>query len=301
VPDLFAGRPSTAFFRLAGGGPVKVTGKLAGGGRFEQEVEPREAPLAAIDHLWARARIADMEDEFRGSRSEAVKKEIVAISIRHTVLTRFTAFVVTDDQVVNAGGSRRTVVQPVEMPAEWEMDPMAGVPLTRARGLVLSSPVRAASAYPAAGTSRMPAVKAQASGAMGRFPGKLMDALIRRSPQEETATTEQRERVRQALEAFLRAFTAAKAGGARPAQLEQARVELLRTLGESLAIATAVPLLQAFLRGAAVELVAALTAGAADSALFARHAHVLDEALEQAGPALGAANAPPGSFWESSI
>ena len=124
VPDLFAGRPSTVFFRLSGG-PVKVTGKLAGGGRFEQEIEAREAPLAAIDHLWARARIADMEDEFRGSRSDAVKKEIVAISIRHTVLTRFTAFVVTDDQVVNAGGSRRTVVQPVEMPAEWEMDPMA--------------------------------------------------------------------------------------------------------------------------------------------------------------------------------
>ena len=299
VPDLFAGRPSTVFFRLSGG-PVKVTGKLAGGGRFEQEIAAREAPLAAIDHLWARARIADMEDEFRGSRSDAVKKEIVAISIRHTVLTRFTAFVVTDDQVVNAGGSRRTVVQPVEMPAEWEMDPMAGIPLTRARGLVLSSPVRAASTYPAGGTSRMPTVKAQASGAMGRFPGKLMDALIRRPPRDEAATAEQREKVQQALEAFLRAFAAAKAGAA-AAQLEQARIELLRALGESLAIATAVPLLQAFLRGAAVELVAALTASAADSALFARHARALDEAREQARAALGVANAPAGSFWESSI
>ena len=299
VPDLFAGRPSTVFFRLSGG-PVKVTGKLAGGGRFEQEIAAREAPLAAIDHLWARARIADMEDEFRGSRSEAVKKEIIAISIRHTVLTRFTAFVVTDDQVVNAGGSRRTVVQPVEMPAEWEMDPMAGIPLTRARGLVLSSPVRAASTYPAGGTSRMPTVKAQASGAMGRFPGKLMDALIRRPPRDEAATAEQREKVQQALEAFLRAFAAAKAGAA-AAQLEQARIELLRALGESLAIATAVPLLQAFLRGAAVELVVALTASAADSALFARHARALDEAREQARAALGVANAPAGSFWESSI
>ena len=117
----------------------------------------------------------------------------------------------------------------------------------------------------------MPTVKAQASSAMGRFPGKLMDALIRRPPRDEAATAEQREKVQQALEAFLRAFTAAKAGAA-AAQLEQARIELLRALGESLAIATAVPLLQAFLRGAAVELVAALTAAAADSALFARHA-----------------------------
>src|SRR5207253_4453279 len=102
------------------------------------------------------------------------------------------------------------------------------------------------------------------------------------------------------FEAFLRAFAAAKAGAA-AAQLEQARIELLRALGESLAIATAVPLLQAFLRGAAVELVAALTASAADSALFARHARALDEAREQARAALGAANAPAGSFWESSI
>ena len=147
----------------------------------------------------------------------------------------------------------------------------------------------------------MPAVKGQASGAMGRFPAELMDALIRRAPRDEAATAEQREKVQQALEAFLRAFTAAKAGAAGAAELEQARVDLLRALGGSLAIATAVPLLQAFLRGSAVELVAALTAGAADAALFARHVRALEEALEQARAALGAANAPPGSFWESSI
>ena len=297
IPDLFAGRPSTVLFRFAGG-PLKVAGKLAGGGRFEQEIEPREAPLAAIDHLWARARIADLEDEFRASRSEATKQEIVAISMRHTVLTRFTAFVVTDDQVVNAGGSRRTVVQPVEMPAEWQMDPTAGI----SRGVVLSSPVlRAASTYPAGGMSRMPAAKAQASGAMDRFTGKLMEALVRRPPRDEEATVEQRERVRQALEAFLRAFTAARSGTVGAAELEKVRIDLLRILGESLAIATAVPLLQAFLRGAVVELVAALRAGAADPAVFARHARALEEARAQARAALGEANAPAGSFWESSI
>src|SRR5437762_4820540 len=226
VPDLFAGRPSTVFFRLSGG-PVKVTGKLADGGRFEQQIEAREAPLAAIDHLWARARITDLEDEFRASRSEAAKKEIVAISIRHTVLTRFTAFVVTDDQVVNAGASRRTVVQPVEMPAEWEMDPAAVLSRgpAHAQGIALSAPLRAGSAHPTAGSSRMPAVKAQASGAMGRFPGKLMAALIRRPPREETATAEQREKVRRALEAFLRAFTAARSGGTSAGELETARID----------------------------------------------------------------------------
>src|SRR5947199_10391108 len=146
----------------------------------------------------------------------------------------------------------------------------------------------------------MPTDKAQVSVAMGRFPGKLMDALIRRPPRDEAATAEQREKVQQALEAFLRAFAAAKAGAA-AAQLEQARIELLRALGESLAIATAVPLLQAFLRGAAVELVAAVAAGAADAALYARHARLLEAGRDQARVALGEAGAPAGSFWEASI
>jgi len=134
IPDLFAGRASSAFFRTAGGRTkVKITGRLPDGGKFEQEVEAREAPLAAIDHLWARARIADLEDEFRATRSEAARKAIVELSIRHTVLTRFTAFVVVDDAVVNAGGQRRTVVQPVEMPADWEMQQ----PMLNVRGPIL--------------------------------------------------------------------------------------------------------------------------------------------------------------------
>src|SRR5207253_8531867 len=59
IPDLFAGRAAAAFFRL-GGGRAKIKGRFADGSPFEQELEAREAPLAAIDHLWARARIIDL-------------------------------------------------------------------------------------------------------------------------------------------------------------------------------------------------------------------------------------------------
>src|SRR2546429_3476922 len=157
IPDLFAGRAAATFFRL-GGPRVKITGRFADGSQFEQELEAREAPLGAIDHLWARARIVDLEDEFRASRSGAVKKEIVALSIRHTVLTRFTAFVVVDDEVVNQGGTRRTVVQPVEMPADWEMTQvMAG-----GGPAVLSAPfARGPQRAPLKAMGRMPAATAQ--------------------------------------------------------------------------------------------------------------------------------------------
>lgn len=297
IPDLFAGRPATAFFRL-GGGKVKVSGKLAGGGRFEEEIEPRAAPLAAIDHLWARARIADLEDEFRASHSEAAKKEIVALSIRHTVLTRFTAFVAADDQVVNSAGRPRTVVQPVEMPADWEMQPFAQ-PL---HATVPSRPV-----YPAGAPNRtramshMPPVKAQASSPVTGIAGRLMDALVRRPPRVEPPTEAQREKVRDALEAFFRVFGAARAGTAGSKELEQARVELLRALGESLPIAAAVPLLQAFLRGPAVDLVAALASGRPDPALFARYDRPLQEAFEQARGAVDTTMPGAGQFWESTI
>jgi len=128
-----------------------------------------------------------------------------------------------------------------------------------------------------------------------------MEKLIGKLSPEKAATAAEREKVRQALEAFLRTFVAARDGRAGAQELEQARLDLLRALGESLAIATAVPLLQAFLRAAAVELVAAVGAGAAAPALYARHARMLEAARDETRAALGEAGAQAGSFWEASI
>jgi len=295
VPDLFAGRAATAFFRTAGS-RVRVTGRFADGSKFEQELEPRPAPLSAIDHLWARARVADLEDEFRGARSDSVKAQIVALSIRHSVLTRFTAFVLVDDEVVSPTGQRRTVVQPVEMPAEWQM-PAGGAPLGRAVGTVLRS-AAVPGLRPATAMAGLPEAKAQAG-----FPHRLMQKLSGRltAAPEPPATEAERLRAYQALCAFLRTLDDARSGSADAQALEQARQELLRALGASLAIATAVPLLQAFLRGAAVEIVAALQAGAADRSLHERHSPALRRACDEALRVLHGANPPAGNFWESSI
>jgi hypothetical protein len=203
--------------------------------------------------------------------------------------------------VVNQGGTRRTVVQPVEMPADWEM----GQTMPVGRPMVLSAPLaRGPGRVPFKAMRRMPAAMAQAAGiktTMGSVPRQLMQKLMGKHPAETPATTAEREKVRQALEAFLKAFVAVRDGRGGALELEQARVDLLRALGESLPIATAVPLLQAYLRAAAVDLVAAVAAGGADPALYARHAPMLEAALNQARGALGEAGAPAGSFWEASI
>ncbi|MCA1828346.1 MAG: VIT and VWA domain-containing protein [Myxococcales bacterium] len=287
VPDLFAGRASTAFFRF-GGGRVNVTGRFADGTKYAETLEPREAPLAAIDHLWARARVVDLEDEFRATHAEKVKKEIIALSIRYTVLTRFTAFIVIDPEVVADGGKRRTVVQPVEMPAGW-----AGQqPLVMARGpMIPRTDMMTGPRAPARAPPPMAAAKTR-SGGMARSMRFLGPPA--RKPAAEIATPAQIERVREALEAFVAAFKARKLE-----DLEAARMELMKALGDALVIATAVPLLQAFLRSAAVEIIGALKAGAAPS-VFDKHEPALQAALDEARAPLGVKK-PAGAFWEASI
>jgi Ca-activated chloride channel homolog len=153
IPDLFAGRATTAFFQLKKTGSVRVSGKFADAKEFEETVEGWEADLPAIAHLWARARVTDLEDRFRlESAAQAdIRKQIVELAVKHNLLTRFTAFVVVDEsEVVNKDGTRKKIVQPVEMPAQWEMDmhtlsaPQMPMPASQSltqSGAIIGSPI----------------------------------------------------------------------------------------------------------------------------------------------------------------
>jgi len=126
VPDLFAGRAVTAFLVGRNLKNVRVRMRSAVGAPGDAasrdmslNVSAEEIDMPAIAHLWARARITDLEDRFR--LGEKVKQEIIDLSVKHTLLTRFTAFVVIDEsEVVNEKGEYRSVVQPVDMPDLWE-------------------------------------------------------------------------------------------------------------------------------------------------------------------------------------
>ena len=67
-------------------------------------------PLNAVAQLWAKQYIGELEDLFRiDERSrESIRKQVIQLSISHSVLTRFTAFVVVDDkEIVNTSGQMR--------------------------------------------------------------------------------------------------------------------------------------------------------------------------------------------------
>lgn len=125
VPAVFAGAPVTVYLRClerpAPGQTVTVHGRLpAGTATALTVVVDAATPGVDLEAAWARARIRDLEDRYAaGEATPALEREIVATSLRHRVLSRFTAFVAIDRQVVNPGGTPRGIVQPVEPPAGW--------------------------------------------------------------------------------------------------------------------------------------------------------------------------------------
>lgn len=280
VPDLFAGRAATAFF-TGDVAHVRVRGKLAGGGTFDERVTAREVALPAIAQLWARARVTDLEDRFR--LGEDVRKEIIDISVRHSVLTRFTAFVVVDEsEIVNPTGQGRTVVQPVEMPAEWEMDKEECRPA--APPAVISFHCEEAA----------PLELYRATSRARRMPGP---AKPKAAPEPKVSKAE-REAVRKAIEKLSAALEAARAAfdrGALPSAgpIEEARQELLEALADG-EIGSELPELQRFLRSTLVEFLAAL--GAADPA----GARGIWDRVEKEWALVNAPNSS-GKFWEASV
>lgn len=142
IPDLFAGRASTCFFKFKPGkkAQLKIKGKMSGGGKFEVTVKPQTMSLNAIAQLWAKQHIIDLEDRFRApshghvslnpfdwnkkkaASPDAIKAQIIEIAVKHSLLTKFTAFVVVDhSEIVNSSGKTKQVVQPVQNPEAWDM------------------------------------------------------------------------------------------------------------------------------------------------------------------------------------
>jgi len=312
VPDLFAGRAATVFLRVKKGKTITVTGKYSDGKAFKETVKPGEIDLPAIAHLWARTRVTDLEDRFRlGSGDQnKIREEIIALAIRHTLLTRFTSFVVVDEsEIVNKTGEVHKVVQPVHTPAQWEMKQEEcekrsgrGAP---GGGMAMNQCVSADAGMappppPAPACKPSPAPqRAKSKKMFGLFGGKDDEEIgVEKEP---TASASELKSFEKAVEALKKALDAAKAElekGKVPAAkaIEKARKALIQELSGSV-LGTKLGLLQRLLRSGLLELVAALEAkGASAGALLP----ALDRCLQSLGEAVREGNGVP-KFWESTI
>jgi hypothetical protein len=152
IPDLFEGRTADCFlkFSTANGAEPKfrIKGKRIDGKEFVEVVDGKKVELDAVARLWAREYVRELEDSFRiaTTNPDRIRKQIIELSIKYSILTKFTAFAAVDEEeIVNNSGSLRSVVQPVHMPDQWqEMD---GAPMTLAQSI--------AHRLPAAGCSNI--------------------------------------------------------------------------------------------------------------------------------------------------
>ncbi|OBF94382.1 hypothetical protein A5791_00635 [Mycobacterium sp. 852002-51163_SCH5372311] len=123
-PDAFAGVPCviSGRYRCTKSRPaatLRVEGATQDG-PFSAALPARVAPNAvAVQKIWARAVVRDLEDEYASGRGdEYLTERIVAHSVRFGVLSRFTAFVAVDPQRTDVEPLVE-VLQPVETPYGW--------------------------------------------------------------------------------------------------------------------------------------------------------------------------------------
>jgi Ca-activated chloride channel family protein len=101
---------------------LTITASLPGGKPWNQTVPLRVQAHPALRPVWARDMIQELETRYVAERNADLEPEILSLSLKHGVLSRFTAYVAIDrSEAVNAGGEARRIVQPVDVPSGWEM------------------------------------------------------------------------------------------------------------------------------------------------------------------------------------
>jgi Ca-activated chloride channel homolog len=121
IPDLFASRPIVVFGKYRGGatGTIEITG-TTGGGPYHASVPVSSANLdtrhAALRHLWARTRIAELSDFGPSTPTDERVQEITSLGLTYGLLTRYTSFIAVHEVARNTSGAD-DVDQPLPLPA----------------------------------------------------------------------------------------------------------------------------------------------------------------------------------------
>jgi Ca-activated chloride channel family protein len=122
VPDLFASRPIVVFgkWRGAAGGSIEISGKT-GRGLYQTSiaVSPIRSHVshAALRHLWARTRIANLADFGPHAPAEDRIAEITSLGLTYGLLTKYTSFIAVHEIVRRTTEGADDVDQPLPLPA----------------------------------------------------------------------------------------------------------------------------------------------------------------------------------------
>ncbi len=132
VPDVFSTRPIVVMGRYSRPGRVKLelSGRL-GGAPWARTIEvdlSAKPDAPSLTSLWARRKVDDlMREDWMALQSPAanaterrtessLKDQIIALALKHSIMTQYTSFVAVEKKIVNIGGKQRTVAVPVDLP-----------------------------------------------------------------------------------------------------------------------------------------------------------------------------------------
>jgi Ca-activated chloride channel family protein len=121
IPDLFASRPIVVFGKWRGaiGGSIEISGHT-GRGKFQTSIPvvPANADPshAALRHLWARTRIANLSDFGPATPSLDRIGEITSLGLTYSLLTKYTSFIAVHEVVRRTSGDADDVNQPLPLP-----------------------------------------------------------------------------------------------------------------------------------------------------------------------------------------
>lgn len=120
-PDLLAQRPVILFGKWRGPvtGTIELRGKTGLGDYASSldvsTVQPEEGNRA-LRYLWARSRIAELSDYGSSNVSEDCVKQITALGLKYSLLTRYTSFIAVREEVRNPLGTAQDVKQALPLP-----------------------------------------------------------------------------------------------------------------------------------------------------------------------------------------
>jgi Ca-activated chloride channel homolog len=144
--DLFASHALVVHGRFYGDAkaPVVIRGTVGDAPIeipvTERRVTTADAPSGLLQTLWARSKIASLEEDLWRASEPAVAKEITRMGLEHRLATRFTSFVAVDDSRVTGDGDPATIVQPTGEPEDLDTEAAGGTYLR------LTGPLRGAPA-----------------------------------------------------------------------------------------------------------------------------------------------------------
>jgi Ca-activated chloride channel family protein len=131
IPDLFASRPIVVFGKWRGaiGGSIEISGRT-GRGAYQTSIPVvpanADANHAALRHLWARTRIANLSDFGPAMPSQERIAEVTSLGLTYSLLTKYTSFIAVHEVVRRSTGDADQVNQPLPMP-EGVSDRAVGV------------------------------------------------------------------------------------------------------------------------------------------------------------------------------